>query len=127
MTATFKPSSFVHERDFTMIRPSYTPHVGLFSTTNQARKVAWLAFITIGCIVYFFLVVTILHVLRPDDNPIRQVISNYAVGSYGLLMISAFLALALGTVTLALGLAPNIMLKRRANVAMRLLYVASFG
>ncbi len=92
-----------------MIRPSYTPHTGLISITNRTSKVPWLAFITIGCIMYFFLVVAILHVLRPDDNPIRQAISNYAVGPYGLLMISAFLALA------------------RARVAMLLLYVASFG
>jgi hypothetical membrane protein len=110
-----------------MIRPSYTPHTGLISTTNRARKVAWLAFITIGCIMYFFLVVAILHVLRPDDNPIRQAISNYAVGPYGLFMISAFLALALAMVTLALGLAGDIKLTRRARVAMLLLYVASFG
>ncbi len=110
-----------------MIREARTLKASLTSTTNRARKVASLAFITIGCIMYFFLIVAILHVLRPDDNPIRQAISNYAVGPYGLLMISAFLALALAMVTLALGLAGDIKLTRRARVAMLLLYVASFG
>jgi hypothetical membrane protein len=110
-----------------MIRLPYKHKVNLTSTRNQVRKVAWLAVITICCIVYFFLVVAILHVLRPDDNPARQAVSNYAIGHYGFLMISAFFALALGMFSLASGLAGGMKLTRPSIVALRLLCLASIG
>ena len=110
-----------------MIRLLYKHKVNLTSTRNQVRKVAWLAVITICCIVYFFLVVAILHVLRSDVNTVRQAVSNYAIGPYGFLMISAFFALALGMFSLASGLAGEMKLTRPAIIALRLLYLASIG
>ncbi len=110
-----------------MIRPPYARKACLISTTNQAKQVAKLARIAIGCTVYFFVVVVVLHLLRPDTNPVRQAVSNYAVGPYGLLMTSAFFALALGMFALSLGLARNMMPTRRELVGTLLLYVASAG
>ena len=66
---------------------------------------SWLAFIAIGGILYFVVAIMILHVLRPDLNPIRRAVSNYAVGPFGLLMTIAFFTLALSEFALALGFA----------------------
>ena len=76
----------------------------LIPETRQARQVAWLAFIAIGGIIYFFVVVIILHFLRPEYNPVNHAVSNYAVGPYGYLMTFAFYALALSLLALAFGL-----------------------
>jgi hypothetical membrane protein len=95
--------------------------------TISATKRGWLALISIGCIVYFFVVVLIFHALRPDVQPISKAMSNYAVGPYGFLMISAFFALALAMFTLALGLAGELMPTRLALVGALLLSIASAG
>ena len=53
-----------------------------------------LALIAIGGIIYFIVAVVVLHFLRPEYNPIDHAVSNYAVGSFGYLMTSAFYVLA---------------------------------
>lgn len=110
-----------------MIRLFHKGQLRLTSNANPSRKIAILTFISISCIVYFFFVVAILHVLRTDYSPIRQAVSNYAVGQYGFLMTSGFFALSLGMFTLALGLTEDLMLTYRAIIAMRLFYAASVG
>jgi hypothetical membrane protein len=110
-----------------MIRLPYMRNASLSSNIRQSRTVSCFAFIAIGCIVSFFLVVAILHALRTDVNPVRQAVSNYAIGPYSFLMISAFFALALGMLSLALGLARGMELTRPAVVALRLLRLASIG
>lgn len=110
-----------------MIRLFRKSHTRLASNANQFRKIAILAFTSIAGIIYFFVVVAILHILRADYNPIRQAVSNYAVGPYSFLMISGFFALALTMFTLALGLTEDLMLTHRAIIAVRLFYIASVG
>ena len=95
--------------------------------TRQERQLAWLALIAIGGIVYFVVAVLILHVLRPEYNPINHAVSNYAVGSYGYLMTAAFYTLALSVFALALGLARSIVLTNQARVALLFLNIASVG
>lgn len=95
--------------------------------TRQKRQVAWLALIAIGGIVYFVVAVVVLHVLRPEYNPINHAVSNYAVGPYGYLMTAAFYALALSIFALALGLARSMVLTNRARLAVLLLNIASVG
>lgn len=56
-------------------------------------------------IVYFVVVLAALHYLRPDYVPARHMISDYAVGPFGWLMTSAFVALSICCVMLMLGLA----------------------
>ncbi len=47
--------------------------------TPRARQIAWLGLITIRGIIYFFVAVVSLHVLRPEYNPVNHAVSNYAV------------------------------------------------
>lgn len=61
--------------------------------------------------------VVVLHVLRPEFNPVNHAVSNYAVGPYGYLMTAAFYALALSVFALALGLARSMVLTNRARLA----------
>lgn len=53
---------------------------------------------------WFVFAVLAMHVLRPDYEPARHFLSDYAVGRFGGVMTSAFLALAAGCLGLALGL-----------------------
>jgi hypothetical membrane protein len=46
----------------------------------------------------------LLHVLRPDYNPIRHFLSEYAVGRFGVLMTANFLLQALISLVLVIGL-----------------------
>ncbi len=95
--------------------------------TLYVRHKAWLGLIAIGGIVYFFVAVVALHMLRPEYNPVNHAVSNYAVGPYGYLMTSAFYALALSLFALAIGLARSMALTTQAQVAMLLLNIASIG
>lgn len=45
--------------------------------------------------------VVILHVVRTDFDPVRDVVSGYANGRFGNLMTSAFYALGVGSIVLA--------------------------
>ena len=77
--------------------------------------------------VYFFLAAVVLHFLRPEYNPINHAVSNYAIGSFGYLMTSAFYVLALSVFVLTLGLFFSIALTNLSRTAMLLLCVASCG
>jgi hypothetical protein len=48
--------------------------------------------------------VVALHLLRPDLNPVRHFVSDYAVGPYHTLMMLAFSACSVGLLALALSL-----------------------
>lgn len=54
--------------------------------------------------VCFVLTVAGLHLLRRDYDPLRRLLSEYALGPYGGLMGFAFMALALGSFALVAGL-----------------------
>ena len=92
-----------------------------------ARRVAQLAVIALVGVAYFAVVFAAFHVLRPDLDPIRRVGSNYAVGPYGFLMTTAFLALAVGEFALALALYYGMTPASRSRVGMILLGTAGLG
>lgn len=74
--------------------------------TNDAPHKArpLLANLATGLFVYFVVILIVLHGLRPDYTPIDHMISDYAVGRFGGLMTSAFMAMSLGCLCLSLGL-----------------------
>ena len=80
----------------------------LSSHTLPAKQVARIATFTIVGIAYFLIAVIELHFLRPDYNPVRRLVSEYAVGPYAFLMTSAFIAMSLGSLALVIGLFQNL-------------------
>jgi hypothetical protein len=74
------------------------------SNTLPAKQVARIATFAIVGIAYFLIAVLALHFLRPDYNPIRRLVSEYAVGPYAFLMTSAFFGLSWGSLALVIGL-----------------------
>jgi hypothetical protein len=110
-----------------MLSAPHRSEVKSSPSIRQARQIARLALVAIVGISYFFVAVVILHFLRPDYDPVKRAVSNYAIGPYGFLMVSAFFALALSLFALALGLARRITLSSRSQVGLRLLKVASVG
>ena len=78
-------------------------------------------------IVYFLVVVGVLHFLRPDYNPIDHAVSNYAVGPFGFLMTSAFYVFALSVIAMAAGLFFSVAINMTSRVAILLLSLASIG
>ena len=63
-----------------------------------------LASIAIAGFVYYLVAVAALHFLRPELDPVKQHISQYAIGPYGWTLTSALYALGLASVALAVGL-----------------------
>lgn len=96
-------------------------------TIVENKWITWLAAMATAGIGYFFVAVAWLHFLRPDYDPVRRVISNYAVGRYGVLMTVAFLALALSFFSLALGFYQALSTFARSRLASILLAIAGLG
>ena len=84
-----------------------------------------LARLAIIGIVYFIAAVTALHFLRPDYHPMRRLLSEFAVGKYGWLMASAFIALAIGSLSLTVGIKQTLTATSWANVGFILLFIWS--
>ena len=93
------------------------------AATGQAR----LAIGAMACMLYSALALAVLHVLRPDYAPASNFISNYAVGPYGWVMTTWFVAQAGGTALLVLGLACSGLRSVAAIAAMVLLLVEAIG
>jgi hypothetical membrane protein len=55
----------------------------------------------VGAVVALYL---LLHVLRPDYDPMRRFLSEYAVGRFGILMTASFFLQALISLALVIGL-----------------------
>ena len=62
------------------------------------------SYITLSSVVYYAVVVALLHLLRHDFNPRYRYLSEYARGPYGALMTSTFFVLSAGSLALSLGL-----------------------
>jgi hypothetical membrane protein len=97
------------------------------SGSRQLKQGILLALVAIGGILYFVVAVVVLHVLRPELNPVSHAVSNYAIGSSGFLMISAFFTLALSEFALALGLARSLTNSKSASISVLLLSLAGVG
>jgi hypothetical protein len=76
--------------------------------SRRHRLLAWLtvilAAIAVLGVLYFLAAVSVGELLRPMYDPVKLTISELAVGRYGFLQISAFVALGLSLVALPLGL-----------------------
>ncbi|HEY9127726.1 MAG TPA: DUF998 domain-containing protein [Acidobacteriaceae bacterium] len=76
---------------------------------------------------YSVLALLLLHVLRPDYAPTHHFISDYAVGRYGWVMTTWFLAMSYGCLMLVLGLVRSGPTSVAARIGTCLLGVASIG
>jgi hypothetical protein len=108
-------------------KPSY---LGVFSTgkgispvllRNHSRVFPIVALVDI---VYFGLAVIILHFLPTGYNPVTQAVSDYGVGRYAAIMSSAFFAIGIGTIALAISLLRFNKLGRLGRFGVLLLMVA---
>lgn len=83
--------------------------------------------IAMGCFGYFTVVLILLHGLRPDYTPVDHMISDYAVGRFGWVMTTAFVAMAVGCLTLGFAMARVGPKSFPARAAVLLLWVATLG
>jgi uncharacterized protein DUF998 len=60
--------------------------------------------ITLSSVIYYAVVIALLHLLRTDFSPRYRYLSEYARGPYGALMTSTFFVLSAGSFALFLGL-----------------------
>ncbi|HKZ24191.1 MAG TPA: DUF998 domain-containing protein [Acidimicrobiia bacterium] len=96
--------------------------------SRQAGKpVAVLATVAILGTAYFVVIIAALHFLSPDFNPIERPTSEYAVGPFGYLMTSAFVALSLSTWALVLGLRRDLSRPAQSRLGLGLLRVWGIG
>lgn len=77
--------------------------------------------------IYGVIALLLLHILRPDYAPASNFISNYAVGRFGWVMTTWFLAMSAGLLALTVGLARSGLRSIVARLGMVLLVVASVG
>ena len=85
------------------------------------------ASLAMACFVYAAVALLTLHFLRPDYAPASNFISNYAVGRYGWVMTSWFLAMSCGLLMLAAALYTDGLRSVIALLAIFLLVVAAIG
>jgi hypothetical protein len=99
----------------------------LKTDTLETKRAARFATISIVGTAYFLFTLVALHILRPDYNPVRRFISEYAVGPYGFLMTSALFALALGSLALVIGLWKGLPSAARSGLGLILLTIWGLG
>lgn len=92
-------------------------------STTDSRALGW---VVIGTIGYYVAAIALLHWLRPDVNPAGRILSEYAIGPYGLLMTSTFLALSLAFLSLGMGLRRSIPVAAQSTAGIGLLFLAAF-
>jgi len=94
---------------------------------RASRFTSAVATTAIACFTYSVLALLLLHVLRPDYAPTNHMISDYAVGRYGWVMTTWFLAMSCGCLMLLLGLARSGPSSIAARLGTLLLGIASVG
>jgi hypothetical protein len=90
----------------------------------SAAQFGTFALIAIG---YAAAAVLALHVLDADLDPVHGFMSEYAVRDYGWLMRSAFFAVGLGAISIALGLRASLAPGWRVTLTVLLMAVAGAG
>ena len=93
-------------------------------TRTQLARIATVALVGIVC---FAVIIVALHFLRSDLDPIRRPTSEYAVGSYGFLMTSAFFSMSLGSFALVIGLYREVPQPARSRIGLGLLGLWAVG
>jgi hypothetical membrane protein len=75
------------------------------TTGNGKVKIAKITErVVLLCVVYFVIVLIVLHILEPEFDPRFRFMSEYALADYGWLMTTAFFALGLAPLAAAIGL-----------------------
>ena len=84
---------------------------------------------TIAIVFYAYaaLILALMHILRPDYTMRTHMISDYAVGRYGWVMTTWFIAMSCGCLTLNFGLAQSGLKTVWFKIGAGLLCVASIG
>ncbi len=93
--------------------------------TQRNVLVKYLARGSFLCVLIFVVLVVLLHVLRPQLNPLSHAISEYAIGPYGFLMTLAFIMRGLGELFLVVGLALGITRSSRSWTGLVLLTLST--
>lgn len=96
-------------------------------TASRKPSAVFYGTAAIGCLAYATLALLLMHVFRPDLAPASHMISEYAVGPYGLVMQTVFVGLSGGCAMLLVGLIRNGPTSIAARVGVALLAVASIG
>src|SRR5687768_16056922 len=97
------------------------------SVSSDAKAVVGSATVALVGVAYFAAVIVGLHFLQPDQNPLRQPTSEYAVGPYGWLMTTAFLSMSAASWALVAGLARGLPRAARSRAGLGLLALWSTG
>jgi hypothetical protein len=95
------------------------------STTNRSPNLRWIAYVALGGVTYYFVILVSLHFLRPDVNPISEFTSAYSFGSFGFLMTTAFFSQSLGSFALVSGLYQAV--SQQARSLMGLIFLGVWG
>ena len=69
----------------------------------------WLARLSVLGFAYFMVALAALHALRGEYDPLEETVSQYSIGPHGYLMTTAFFAIGLGVVALAVALSRGVM------------------
>lgn len=81
-------------------------------TRTERDGTKWLnvlaSYITLSSVVYYAVVVALLHFLRADFNPEFRYLSEYARGPYGALMTSTFFVISVGSLALFVGMCRSV-------------------
>ena len=86
------------------------------TTQNGTGRATGVSLAAILLVLGYFGAMVMLHVVRTDLDPVRQVMSEYANGRFGWFMTAAFYAMGLACVALAVRLGRAIE-RRRLSVA----------
>src|SRR5687767_5601448 len=71
------------------------------------------AYVTMFTVIYYVIVIALLHVLRTDYDPGYRFLSEYVIGPYGELMRSTFFVFGVGALALSFGLWRSVSSKLR--------------
>lgn len=94
---------------------------------SRSKPVGVLATVSLAGTAYFVVVIVAMHFLNPEFDPIQRPTSEYAVGPFGYLMTSAFVALSLATWALVIGLSRDLAQPAQSRVGIGLLGVFGIG
>ncbi len=90
------------------------------SPSRKAARATGGSLIALVLVTICFAAMVLLHVVRTDLDPVRQVMSEYANGRYGFVMTAAFYAFGLSAVVLAIRLGRSLA-RRPLTVFVRVL------
>jgi hypothetical protein len=78
--------------------------VAIFQQKSRRRHSTILPAMATAFFVHFLAALFLMHIVRPDYTIVDHMISDYAVGQFGWIMTTAFISVALGCLTLGIGL-----------------------